>query len=96
MMHSQSLSLRSVSEFVHLRASKMCSGRLWVWRSFLCGEGCVWRQSLQAMKSRYSKAKRQADRTRVNNGIAFPQWHQRKFTKGIKSDTELACFLLNL
>jgi len=45
------------------------------------------------------QSKREHDRayakTRVNIALAFERWQQRQDMKGLKTDTELAFFLLN-
>ncbi|CAM4572884.1 unnamed protein product [Leuciscus chuanchicus] len=50
-------------------------------------------------KRKYSNAKRASDKarskTRVNLGLAFVRWRQMKFAFGLKSDAELATFLLD-
>ena len=50
-------------------------------------------------KRKYSNAKRASDKarskTRVNLGLAFVRWRQMRFAFGLKSDAELATFLLD-
>lgn len=59
-----------------------------------------YRVMAEVKKHKYSKAKQQADkfkaRSKIRVNLGIPQWRQLKLTKGIKSNVEWGCFLLDL
>lgn len=56
-------------------------------------------QTLPRKRKRSNERKREKDRlrqkNRVNIGVAYSRWKALKVEKGMKSDAEVACYLLD-